>query len=585
MAVSSGEGSRARFAGILHTTTTGQRRFGGRTPTRLIALRDFTFDYSNRVHQVLRKTDRGPFVRPSCDEMRKNAAPPTSWLRTLVSSNRPARNVMWNLLGGGWVGILIVLATPWYVARLGLEGYGIVGLWLMMQVLMGLLDMGMGATLVRAFADSRRDRNALEFKRDLLKTMETVCWAVAAVLTVALVLAGGSVGDHWLKSRTLPSASVSNGIRMMAIALGLQFPCGLYSNGLTGLQEQGRMNALQIMGNSLRYGCGVAVLFWRADLVWFFGVQAVVAAIQTLATRWVVWEMISDAAARRPTFRLEMFQRLWRFSMGMALTAVSAVLLANADRIALSIMMPTAELGKYAVAFTATGLLQMGIQPFYRAFFPRYSELVSLGETERLRVEYYRSCRLVAVVIIPLGIIGWMFAPQIFHAWLGEYEETTVKAFRWLLVGITCSGLMWLPAAFQQAHGWTRLHASMIAGALVLGAPVMIWAVLTYGTVGATAVWVLHGISDITLGLRLMHRRLLVGELLGWYRSVLLPPLMISLPLVGLSWCLIPHGLSRWIGLSWVGSTGLIVIAAALFFDFGGVREDIRPISTGALGN
>jgi O-antigen/teichoic acid export membrane protein len=269
----------------------------------------------------------------------------------------------------------------------------------------------------------------------------------------------------------------------------------------------------------------------------------------------------------------------------MALSAAAAVLLANADRLALSIMMPAAELGKYAVAFTATGLLQMGIQPFYRAFYPRYSELVARGDSRRLRLEYLRSCRLLAVIIIPLGIIGWTFAPEIFRAWLGKGEETIVSAFRWLLIGITCSGLMWLPAAFQQAHGWTRLHVAMIAGALVLGAPVMVWAILAFGTVGATALWVLHGVSDLILGLPLMHRRLLVGDLFYWYRSVLLPPLAISVPLAGLSRWLIPNGLGTWVGAGWAGTTALVVIAATLLFDLTRVRGEIGPRLSSVLGD
>jgi O-antigen/teichoic acid export membrane protein len=504
-------------------------------------------------------------------------------LRALLSSSRPARNVVWNLLGGVWVGALIVLATPWYLARLGLEGYGILGLWLTMQVLTGLLDMGIGATLVREFAGNRDDRYSLEYKRDLLRTTETVYWAVAVVLSLALVVAAGSVGDHWLKTNTLPRATVHNAIRVMAIAVGLQFPYSLYSSGLAGLQKQGRMNALQIVGSTFRYGCGVAVLFWRADLVWFFTVQAVVAGGQTLAARWLVYDMIGEPAARPAVFRREILRRLWRFSLGMALSAAAAVLVANADRLALSIMMPAAELGKYAVAFTATGLLQMGIQPFYRAFYPRYSELVAGGDRTRLRLEYFRSCRLLAVVIIPLGIIGWTFAPEIFRAWLGKGEETIVGAFRWLLIGITCSGLTWLPAAFQQAHGWTRLHVAMIAGALVLGAPVMVGAILAFGTVGATTLWVLHGVSELTLGLPLMHRRLLVGDLLCWYRSVLLPPLVISLPLAGLSRWLVPPGLGTWVGVGWAGTTVLVVITATLLFDLARVRGDIHPSLSGAL--
>jgi O-antigen/teichoic acid export membrane protein len=253
--------------------------------------------------------------------------------------------------------------------------------------------------------------------------------------------------------------------------------------------------------------------------------------------------------------------------------------MANADRIALSRLLPTAELGKYSIAFAATGLLQLGIQPFYRAFFPRYAELVSAGNAGLLRAVYFRSCRLMAFAIIPLGIIGWTFAPQLLASWLGRPEATVTLVFRWLLIGITCSGLMWLPAAFQQAHGWTRLHASMIAGALVVGAPIMVWAIRTQGTVGATTVWVLHGISGLTLGLWLVHRRLLVGELPKWYRVVLVPPLVLTLPLVGLSWWAMPSDLGRWASLGWVGATGFVVIACALVFGLMGIREDLRLTS------
>ena len=505
-------------------------------------------------------------------------------LAALLSSSRSVKNVLWNLIGGVWTGVLIVLATPWYVARLGLEGYGIVGLWLMMQVMMGLLDIGMGATLLKEFADSREDLNTKEFKRDLLKTLEIVYWTVAGLFTLGLFLAAGWIGNHWLKAHSLQGTYIGNAIRLMAFSLGFQFPFALYSNGLAGLQEHGRMNAVQVAGNSLRYGIGAAILFWRPDLVLFFGAQALVALLQTLATRRMVVGMISEPAARPAVFRSEMFQKFWRFSAGMALTAISAVLLANADRIALSKMMPTAELGKYAVAFTATGLLQLGIAPFYRAFFPRYSELVSSGDSELLRNEYFRSCRLMAVVIIPLGVIGWMFAPQLFQVWIGRYDKTIIDVFRLLLVGITCSGLMWLPAAFQQAHGRTSLHASMIAGALVLGIPTMIWAIRSYGTIGATAVWFIHGVSGITLELWLMHRHLLVGELLHWYRSVLLPPLLISLPLAGLSWWLIPGGLNRWYALGWIGATGLLVVVSVLFFNFGGSRRGRLPLASEHTG-
>jgi O-antigen/teichoic acid export membrane protein len=242
------------------------------------------------------------------------------------------------------------------------------------------------------------------------------------------------------------------------------------------------------------------------------------------------------------------------------------VLLANTDRLALSKLMPASELGKYALAWTAAGFLQLGIQPFYRAYFPRFAQLFAAGDVEGLRREYYQGCRIVTAVIIPFAAIGCVFAPEIFRAWMGSADDTVVQVFRWLLLGVGASGLMWLPAAFQQAHGWTRLHAAMMLGALAIGVPSLWWTIGRWGAAGATAVWVLHGVSDATIGLWLMHKRLLRGELALWCRSVILPPLLLTLPLVAASWFLQPQGLGRWANAIWFGVTGLVVVAGAVFW-------------------
>ena len=127
-------------------------------------------------------------------------------------------------------------------------------------------------------------------------------------------------------------------------------PCSLYSSGLSGLQAHARMNALQVVGNTVRYGAGAAALLWRSDLSLFFAVQAVVAASLTLATRHVLRRMLAEPSATPPVVRLDMARQYWSFSFGMAATAVSAIMLANVDRLALSKMVAAADLGKYAVA-------------------------------------------------------------------------------------------------------------------------------------------------------------------------------------------------------------------------------------------
>lgn len=502
-----------------------------------------------------------------------------------LSAKGSTRNVIWNLIGSLVTGTLLVLATPIYLKKLGLDGYGIIGLWTIMQFLMGLLDLGVGATVVREFAHSGGSVEGARYRKDLLRTLEIVCWLVAVLFSGFLAVGSGWIAGSWLKSQALPQSYVKHAIQMMALAMGLQFPFALYTNGLCGLQEQGRMNVIQVVGSVLRYGVGIGVLFWKADLIWFFAAQAAVAATQTLFTRGMVWRMISaDTLVAKARFKLQILRRVSTFSIGMAANTMVGVLLGNMDRILLSGGLPTAELGRYTAAYTAASMLQMGIQPFYRAYFPRYSELVSKNDPELLKHEYFQSSSLMGIAIIPICLVALFFAPQIFLVWFGRQDEAMLSAFRWLVIGMTGAGIAWLPAAFQQANGWTRLHVGMMVVALILGTPVTLWCIHHFGSPGAAALWVVHGVMEVTVGLWLMHRVLLTGYLGRWYRTVLLPPFLVGLPAVAISRFLMPEQLSRWLSLTWIFSTGVIVLGISLMLYLKYEFKPVMPSDSNASG-
>jgi O-antigen/teichoic acid export membrane protein len=325
------------------------------------------------------------------------------------------------------------------------------------------------------------------------------------------------------------------------------------------------MNILHITGTTLRYGVGVAVLSLFPSLTAFFLAQVIVSGVNTFLVRRALFRQVRPFPVIRLSFRADYLRTIWRFSVGMSATSIVALLMANADRAALTFYSSSSDIGRYSIAFAATGVLQMGIQPIYRTFFPRYAELVGRGEVMHLREEYYRSCRLLAVILIPIGTVTWLFAPELFRLWLGFDDATISTIFRYLLLGIVCAGMTWLPAAFQQAHGWTRLHALTIALPLFLGLPIMIYLIDKKGAVGATFLWVAHGVSAITVGLWFMHRRLLCGEFLLWYRKVVTPPAIAALSVAGISATIMPHGIQSFAAGIWVAVTGLLALLSSVW--------------------
>lgn len=476
------------------------------------------------------------------------------------------QNVFWNFIGGVWLALLIILSTPWYISKLGLELYGVLSIWLVFQAMMSFFDFGLGATIIREFAGAKSDSEGNHYKQSLLKTVEIFYWSIAAIIFAFLIIFAVFFSSHWFTFHISKNINIMYIMLLMSCTLFFQFPNVLYLNGLIGLQNHKLMNILQISGNTLRYGLGSLILFFHNDLIWFFSVQIIVAILQTFIARFFLRRSINCTIIYRPVFNFDLLRNSARFSSGMALTSIAAVLISNIDRIAISKILPVSELGKYAIAFTATGLLQLGIQPFYRAFFPRYSELFSFGNQEKLKKEYFFSNKMIAIIIISLGVICLFFAEDIFLSWMNIKDVIIIKVFRLLILGIVCSGLGWLPAAMQQAQGWTSLHVKMIFGSILIGLPIMILAIHFFGIIGGTVVWLIHGISDITLGLWLMHRRIFKGELIKWYRTVLVPPILITVPIAYVSFLLKPHDLGRFENLIWIIVTGIILILTSFYF-------------------
>jgi O-antigen/teichoic acid export membrane protein len=478
------------------------------------------------------------------------------------------RTVSVNFIGGIWTGILVVATTPFYIATLGLEGFGLIGFWQLLLFVSVIFDFGLGASLVREFARYKGNNEPEEKYRELLLTLQLLYTLAAILIGTVIYFSSSWLANSWLKLVVISTNETSLIIKLMAGSIALQFITTLYSNGLSGLQRHGAMNALQMLGNTLKYLGGAAILFIDKSLTLFFIYQVIAALIICWLTRWNLMGHLSKCVTDQWTvFKFHNIHQLLRYSAGMFLTALCGLLIANIDRIVLSKLVFADDFGRYTLAFTAAGLLQMIILAFYRSYFPRFSELKASLHDVALKKIYYQSCRNVGVIIVPTAVVACIFAPQLFKIWMGGADSITITTFRLLIVATTCSGLMWLPAALQQALGWTWLHSSLMIVALCLGVPCLIFGIKVYGMVGATAMMLVHGAIEITFGLWLMNRVIYPGENFRWYKLVIIRPLLASLPLAFVSAATIPAGVGSIASFSWLVATGIIIVLSAFVLD------------------
>jgi len=470
------------------------------------------------------------------------------------------RNISWNLIAAVWLALLTVVSTPVFVAKLGLKLYGIIGIWLIFQAVMNLFDFGLGASLNRELSLLKSESNKSRMIGDTLKTIEIIYWLISLSCIILFIIITFIFGKYWINWESYGNIEITQVFLFMFFSLFFQFPNILYINGFIGLQKHKIAAILQIGGNTIKFGVAIFVVILTSNLVLFFLAQILISFIQTFTARLLLWKSISTKISERPIFKITVLKKIKIFTSQMALTSFLAVLIANLDRILVLKMLPTEDFGRYTLAITATGFLQLAIQPFYRSFFPKFSELYGNKDISNLENEYFIGNKLLSFSLIALSCIFFFFANDVLIIWLNKVDINLVNTFRLLILGMLLSGLGWLPAAFQQAIGWPNLHVNMMILALIIGIPITIILINFFGVLGATFIWFIHGITDITLGIYIMHKRVLKGRLKKWYLEVIVEPFLYFVPIVGISVYIKPVGMNNLNTFFWLLGTSFLVL-------------------------
>lgn len=476
------------------------------------------------------------------------------------------RNILANFAGNGWAALMGLAFIPLYIHFMGIEAYGLVGLYATLLVLVALLDMGLSSTLNREMARLSVHEDSGREMRDLLRTLEVVFWPTAVLIAIAVFLLAPFIANDWLQSSALPPATTQQAIVLMGAAMALQWPFGFYSGGLLGLQRQVLLNGILVVMATVRHGGAVLVLWLVSPTITaFFTWQIAGAALQTAVLALLLWRSL-PAGGVPARFQMHAIRRIWRFAAGVSGITVLAVILTQLDKILLSRLLTLEMFGYYTLAgVVAMSLLRLA-SPVFLALYPRFSELVARGEQLELRQLYHRSCQLLSVLILPAALVIALFSGEILLLWTQNAStvQHTALVLSLLVIGTAFNGLMHLPYALQLAHGWTRLalYSNVVAVAVLV--PMIFFATSRYGAAGAAAVWVLLNSGYLLISVQVMHTRLLPGEKWRWYFEDVGLPLVAALAVVGAGRWLLPDALGMVALFAWLAGVSALALAAAV---------------------
>ena len=346
-------------------------------------------------------------------------------------TQRIVHNTLFNFAGRFWALFLGLLLTPFLVAKLGMTGYALWSLVLVITNYLFTWDLGLGNALVRYVAHfyAQRDYKSLNAVMSTCLLLYVALAAVAITLTVALrpvVLSVFRVPvEHW--------GEVGWVLVTAVVAFALSNVVGVFQGLVTGLQQmhltnliialQATLNALgTVIFLQLGYGLRGLALNEIITMALMTGVSVVVAfrvfpmlRLNPLLARW------------------ETFKTLLNFGLKVQITGLGALIGLQMNKLLIGYFLNLNLLAAYELGFKIVYSLVSLLRLLNSAVMPAAAELQAQDDRDRLQSLYRQGSKYLVSVVIPLGLIIILHAHSITVAWLGTPPPEVTRVIRFLM--------------------------------------------------------------------------------------------------------------------------------------------------------
>lgn len=395
-------------------------------------------------------------------------------------------NLVWNGVNGVIIGILSFVFTPLYIEIVGLEDYAFINIWIISNVIIGVFDLGINLTINNTIASKKYsvfEKNNIFLSYESILFKRVLYFILTLLLTLALLKLLLAKFPFYLLIIII----------LISISVIFQFLSYYYYNVFFGLFRHRQINQYNISINILRYFLGFVLLFYSSSVIYFLSLQLLISLIQFIIIRISTFKTLGINFNRLNQYKYnsELLRKNYRFHL--TILSISSLILAHLDRLWSLVDNTLQNYSTYVIAFTAAGLLQLIIQPFYKTFFPKYSSFFNNKKDSHILL--LNSIIISSSFLTLVGLIMILHSELILSVWLGDiYSGIINNHFILIVMGLTVSGYFWLPAAYMQAVQKPQFHNKMILLSILAAIPAFTLNKLEIIEFSPAVIWIIHGL-------------------------------------------------------------------------------------------
>lgn len=439
---------------------------------------------------------------------------------------KTSKNIIANYIGTASTSIIQIIFIPVYIKYLGLEAYGLIGIYTSLMIWMSIADFGITPTLTREVASYLTGARSLQWINNLLFSVEIILSTIAILVILSGTLSSAWVSAHWFHAKDLSQDQIKLCLTYMTFSVAFKWYSNVYRGGVIGMQDQVWLNLANTVIIILKYAGVIPVLlFIKKDVQTFFLYSAIMALAELLVIRWRL-----KSKLKRSTFKVrfdtQALKRISRFASGIMIISIIGVVLSQSDKIILPKLIGLKSFGEYAFADTVASALLMVAVPIFTAIYPKLSGQIAASDLESQRTTYKKASELIFSFAIPAASGLIVFAQPLISLWTGNQVLTQdILPYFWILIlANMLFSITHIPYALQLGYGWTGLSIRLNLGAIFIFLPALVILVPKYGVEAAAYAWLAVNLMFFFIQISLVNRRAgLIGPL-TWFFRLFFPP-------------------------------------------------------------
>ena len=454
------------------------------------------------------------------------------------------KNLVANYAGQIWVAIMGMAFIPIYIHYIGVESFGLIGLFGVLSAWFVLLDMGITSALVREMALFTSGAYSAYDIRQLLRSVELVIFSIAAVLFLSLYLSADWLASNWLKVSDIPIADVVLAFQVMGLVAAIRFIEGVYRSCILGLQRHVLYNSLNSFLATVRgLGAVLILAFVSPTIQAFFYWQAAISIITVIAFGFVTYNSLPSVNTKI-VLSVKPLLHIYKFAGGMFVITILSLVLTQTDKLILSNLVSLSEYGHYTLAAMVSGVLYMFIAPITQTWYPRFVQYYGAGMQTDLVRSFHLSAQMVVSVSSVVSLTGAFFSEPLLLFWTRNetLSETVSPVLSLLFIGNLLNTLMYIPYQMQLAHGITRVTVILNSIMVIAIIPLIYLMVPIYGVRAAAAIWLGLNVAYVLIGAQYMFRYFLNTEIRKWYVNDIAAPIIACVLPLSAGYYLIHYG-------------------------------------------